>query len=186
MYAAHVYRGIRASEPNYKFSHPTLRLWAIFWSYIAWMTSVVYFYEYDYNLWVSVVYAFAFRLVFAVLVSAFIIVSTVNSCFQGTWKLIFAPISRLAYSAYIGGLTMQLYYTASTRTPLYFNLIRLTWITIGDITNGFFIAFFLYMLIESPFENLLKLLIGKMKEEIHKAEERTPNDVEMTPRNIEE
>jgi hypothetical protein len=47
------------------------------------MTSVVYFYEYDYNLWVSVVYAFAFRLVFAVLVSAFIIVSTVNSCFQG-------------------------------------------------------------------------------------------------------
>lgn len=39
----------------------------------------------------------------------------------GSWTLILAPLGRLTYGVYLGGLSIQLFYVSSARTQIYFN-----------------------------------------------------------------
>eukprot|EP00102_Acyrthosiphon_pisum_P022676 XP_016659886.1 PREDICTED: nose resistant to fluoxetine protein 6-like [Acyrthosiphon pisum] len=179
MFAGHVYRTTRARKPDFRFPYPTLCLWTIVGGCVLWMMSVFYFFVHEYSMWASVLYALVFRLIYSAMISAFIIISAVNTCYTGSWTLILAPLGRLTYGVYMGGLSIQLFYVASARTQIYFNQLLISWVVIGDSIFGFIIAFILYMLIESPFENLLKLFINKIKGGKNKTEERTPNAVEM-------
>ncbi|VVC24505.1 Nose resistant-to-fluoxetine protein, N-terminal,Acyltransferase 3 [Cinara cedri] len=160
MFAAYVYQKIKVDRPDYRFSHPTTYLFGLTAGAMLWMMSIFYFLVNEYNLWSSIVYAFVFRLVFAFFVSAAIIISSVNVHFIGVWTHALAPLSRLTYSAYLAGLTIQLYHVSTARTPTYFNELQIPWITYGDWWNGFLFALFLYLLIECPFENLLRQLVS--------------------------
>ncbi|XP_026811242.1 uncharacterized protein LOC113552587 [Rhopalosiphum maidis] len=185
MFAGHIYRIIKIRKPDFRFPYPALCLWTIICGGLLWMMSIFYFFVHEYSIWASVLYALVFRLIYSAVISAFIVISAINTCFTGSWSLILTPLGRLTYGVYLGGLSMQLYHVASARTQIYFNQLILSWIVIGDSIYGFVIAFILYLLIESPFENLLKLLVNKIKGGKPKTEERIPKAVEMLPHTME-
>jgi len=85
MFAGHVYRKTRTLKPNFRFPYPTLCLWTLVGGCILWMMSFFYFFVHEYSVWASVLYALVFRLVYSAAISAFIVVSAVNTCYTGRW-----------------------------------------------------------------------------------------------------
>jgi len=86
MFAGHVYRITKIRKPDFRFPYPTLCLWAIICGCILWMMSIFYFFVHEYNVWASVLYALVFRLIYSAVISAFIVVSAVNTCFTGIYR----------------------------------------------------------------------------------------------------
>ncbi|XP_050436822.1 nose resistant to fluoxetine protein 6-like isoform X2 [Adelges cooleyi] len=169
LFAAYVYRYLRLDKPKFQFPCPNVLLALLSISCALLFLTVHVFYMYKYNLWMSIFYALTFRLIFAAITSAIILIFAVNKI-KGCLTNVFVPLGKLTYGAYLGGLTMQLLQVASVRSPTYFNPKLTLWYAIADIVVGFIVAFFLYTLIESPFDTLLKQLIpnastgsGKMR-----------------------
>ncbi|XP_022173310.1 nose resistant to fluoxetine protein 6-like [Myzus persicae] len=159
IFAAYVYRYLRLDKPKFRFPYSKTLITILITMYPLFLMTIQVFYVHEYNLWLSVIYTFLYRMVFATIVSMFIIISAINGFFKGLWLRIFIPLSKLTYGAYLGGLSMQLLQVASMKSPTYFNDSFLLWLAIGDTVFGFILAFLLYTLIESPFDILLKKLV---------------------------
>ncbi|XP_025194462.1 nose resistant to fluoxetine protein 6-like isoform X2 [Melanaphis sacchari] len=159
IFAAYVYRYLKLDKPKFRFPYSKTLITILIIIYPLFLMTIQVFYVQKYNLWLSVIYTFMYRMVFATIISIFIIICAVNGLFKGIWLQIFIPLSKLTYGAYLGGLSIQLLQVASMKSPTYFNDSLLLWLAIGDIVFGFIFAFFLYTLIESPFDILLKKLV---------------------------
>ncbi|CAH1710164.1 nose resistant to fluoxetine protein 6-like isoform X1 [Aphis gossypii] len=159
IFAAYVYRYLKLDKPKFRFPYSKTLITILIIIYPLFLMTIQVFYVQEYNLWLSVIYTFMYRMVFATIVSMFIIICAINGFFKGLWLRIFIPLSKLTYGAYLGGLSMQLIQVASMKSPTYYNDSLLLWLAIGDTVFGFILAFLLYTLIESPFDILLKQLV---------------------------
>lgn len=83
VFAAYVYRYLKLDRPDFRFPYPKTLAWTLVAVYpLALMTAPVSYVR-PYRLWLSVAYTFAYRTVFATVVSAFIIVCAVNGLVAG-------------------------------------------------------------------------------------------------------
>lgn len=84
IFAAYVYRYLKLDRPKFRFPYPKTLLSTLVAVHPLILMTIQVFYVREYNLRLSVVYTFAYRLVFATVVSTFIIISAINGFFKGT------------------------------------------------------------------------------------------------------
>lgn len=94
IFTAYIYRCTKAHKPDFRFTYPTMRLCALFFTAQLWMMTIFYFFVTEYNVWTSVAYALTFRLIFATFVATFILISTINTSFRGTCRRVDCDILR--------------------------------------------------------------------------------------------
>lgn len=92
MFAGHVYRITKIRKPDFRFPYPALCLWTIICGGLLWMMSIFYFFVHEYSVWASVLYALVFRLIYSAVISAFIVVSAVNTCFTGKYWILISMV----------------------------------------------------------------------------------------------
>ncbi|XP_025407688.1 nose resistant to fluoxetine protein 6-like isoform X2 [Sipha flava] len=177
IFAAYVYRYLKLDKPKFRFPYSKTLLTILIAVYPLFLMTIQVFYVREYNLWLSVIYMFMYRITFAIIVSIFIIICAINGLFKGLWLRVFMPLSKLTYGAYLGGLSMQLLQVSSMRSPTYFNDSLLLWLAIGDTVFGFILAFLLYTLIESPFDILLKKIVIAINSSINLNHKKTTGSV---------
>jgi len=111
MLAGHVYRTTKARKPDFRFPYPTLCLWTIIGGCVLWMMSLFYFFVHEYNIWASVLYALVFRLIYSAMISAFIVVSAVNTCFTGRYPMADKILTTRPKTIYILCIVITYYHT---------------------------------------------------------------------------
>lgn len=77
-----------------------------------------------------------------------------------SWKL-FLPLSRLSYGVYLTNLNLILLYGANTRKPLYVSDMYIITTYFGILVSAFAMAFFIFIFVEMPFQNLDRLLFSE-------------------------
>uniref|UniRef100_A0A182K8B2 Nose resistant-to-fluoxetine protein N-terminal domain-containing protein n=1 Tax=Anopheles christyi TaxID=43041 RepID=A0A182K8B2_9DIPT len=75
----------------------------------------------------------------------------------------FVPLSRLTYCAYLMNGLVELYLSASRRTPLYASIATLTAESISHMILTFLLALLLCLMFESPIHGLEKLLLSRFR-----------------------
>lgn len=83
IFAAYVYRYLKLDRPKFRFPYSKTSLSILIALYPLVLMTIQVFYIREYDLWLSVIYTFAVRIVFAAIVSAFIIVCAINGLFKG-------------------------------------------------------------------------------------------------------
>lgn len=83
IFAAYVYRYLKLDKPKFRFPYSKTLLSILIIIYPLFLMTIQVFYVRNYNLWLSVVYTFVYRLTFATIVSIFIIICAVNELFKG-------------------------------------------------------------------------------------------------------
>ncbi|XP_001237269.4 nose resistant to fluoxetine protein 6 [Anopheles gambiae] len=79
-----------------------------------------------------------------------------------SWRA-FVPLSRLTYCAYLMNGLVELYLSASRRTPLYASIATLTAESISHMTLTFLLALLLCLMFESPIHGLEKILLSRFR-----------------------
>uniref|UniRef100_A0AAG5CQ94 Nose resistant-to-fluoxetine protein N-terminal domain-containing protein n=1 Tax=Anopheles atroparvus TaxID=41427 RepID=A0AAG5CQ94_ANOAO len=79
-----------------------------------------------------------------------------------SWRA-FVPLSRLTYCAYLMNGLVELYLSASRRTPLYASIASLTAESISHMTLTFLLALVLCLLFESPIHGLEKIALKRFR-----------------------
>uniref|UniRef100_A0A182NDQ2 Nose resistant-to-fluoxetine protein N-terminal domain-containing protein n=1 Tax=Anopheles dirus TaxID=7168 RepID=A0A182NDQ2_9DIPT len=79
-----------------------------------------------------------------------------------SWRA-FVPLSRLTYCAYLTNGLVELYLSASRRTPLYASIATLTAESISHMTLTFLLALLLCLMFESPIHGLEKMLLSRFR-----------------------
>uniref|UniRef100_A0A182QX25 Nose resistant-to-fluoxetine protein N-terminal domain-containing protein n=1 Tax=Anopheles farauti TaxID=69004 RepID=A0A182QX25_9DIPT len=83
-----------------------------------------------------------------------------------SWRA-FVPLSRLTYCAYLMNGLVELYLSASRRTPLYASIATLTAESISHMTLTFLLALLLCLMFESPIHGLEKMLLNHFRPNQH-------------------
>ncbi|XP_052872546.1 nose resistant to fluoxetine protein 6-like [Anopheles cruzii] len=78
------------------------------------------------------------------------------------WRA-FVPISRLTYCAYLMNGLVELYLSASRRTPMYASIATLTGETLSHVILTFLLALVLCLMFESPIHGLEKILLRRFR-----------------------
>uniref|UniRef100_A0A182PNQ7 Nose resistant-to-fluoxetine protein N-terminal domain-containing protein n=1 Tax=Anopheles epiroticus TaxID=199890 RepID=A0A182PNQ7_9DIPT len=79
-----------------------------------------------------------------------------------SWRA-FVPISRLTYCAYLMNGLVELYLSASRRTPLYASIATLTAESLSHMILTFLLALLLCLMFESPIHGLEKILLSRFR-----------------------
>uniref|UniRef100_A0A182SXU3 Acyltransferase 3 domain-containing protein n=1 Tax=Anopheles maculatus TaxID=74869 RepID=A0A182SXU3_9DIPT len=79
-----------------------------------------------------------------------------------SWRA-FVPLSRLTYCAYLTNGLVELYLSASRRTPLYASIPTLTAECISHMILTFLLALLLCLMFESPIHGLEKVLLSRFR-----------------------
>ncbi|XP_058118232.1 nose resistant to fluoxetine protein 6-like [Anopheles ziemanni] len=79
-----------------------------------------------------------------------------------SWRA-FVPLSRLTYCAYLMNGLVELYLSATRRTPLYASVSSLTAESISHMTLTFLLALVLCLLFESPIHGLEKIALKRFR-----------------------
>lgn len=133
--------------------------------------SIILFYSpaYEYNVWISAIYAPLHRLgwCFAMGWIVFVCVLDKAESFLGKFlsSKIFAPLSKLTYCAYLVNGIVEIYSAGSIRVPIYLSIFNLSVDVVGHVIITFAIAFVICLLFESPIHNLEKILIKRYTSE---------------------
>lgn len=83
IFAAYVYRYLKLDKPKFRFPYSKTLMTILITLYPLFLMTIQVFYVHEYNLWLSVIYTFMYRMVFATIVSIFIIISAINGFFKG-------------------------------------------------------------------------------------------------------
>lgn len=83
IFAAYVYRYLKLDRPKFRFPYSKTLLSILIIIYPLFLMTIQVFYVREYNLWLSVIYTFMYRMVFATIVSIFIIICGINGFFKG-------------------------------------------------------------------------------------------------------
>lgn len=83
IFAAYVYRYLKLDKPKFRFPYSKTLMTILITLYPLFLMTIQVFYVYEYNLWLSVIYTFMYRILFATIVSIFIIISAINGFFKG-------------------------------------------------------------------------------------------------------
>uniref|UniRef100_A0A182M972 Acyltransferase 3 domain-containing protein n=1 Tax=Anopheles culicifacies TaxID=139723 RepID=A0A182M972_9DIPT len=79
-----------------------------------------------------------------------------------SWRA-FVPLSRLTYCAYLTNGLVELYLSATRRTPLYASIPTLTAESISHMILTFLLALLLCLMFESPIHGLEKILLSRFR-----------------------
>uniref|UniRef100_A0A182Y7U1 Nose resistant-to-fluoxetine protein N-terminal domain-containing protein n=1 Tax=Anopheles stephensi TaxID=30069 RepID=A0A182Y7U1_ANOST len=79
-----------------------------------------------------------------------------------SWRA-FVPLSRLTYCAYLTNGLVELYLSASRRTPLYASIPTMTAECISHMILTFLLALLLCLMFESPIHGLEKILLSRFR-----------------------
>ncbi|CAH2057857.1 unnamed protein product, partial [Iphiclides podalirius] len=85
-----------------------------------------------------------------------------------SWRA-FAPLSKLTYGIYMIHCTIIMVNTACTRSPLYFNAGILAEKFLGNLVLAAFASLFFMLFVESPLNNLVKLMLARCDNSKQKA-----------------
>lgn len=83
IFAAYVYRYLKFDKPKFRFPCPKTLVAMLVAIYPLFLMTIQVFYIQEYKLWLSVVYAFVYRMIFAAIISMFIIICAINGLFKG-------------------------------------------------------------------------------------------------------
>jgi hypothetical protein len=83
IFAAYVYRYLKLDKPKFRFPYSKTLLTILIAVYPLFLMTIQVFYVREYNLWLSVIYMFMYRITFAIIVSIFIIICAINGLFKG-------------------------------------------------------------------------------------------------------
>lgn len=83
IFAAYVYRYLKLDKPKFRFPCSKTLLSILIAIYPLFLMTIQVFYVREYNLWLSVIYTFVYRMTFAAIVSVFIIICAINGLFKG-------------------------------------------------------------------------------------------------------
>lgn len=83
IFAAYVYRYLKLDKPKFRFPYSKTLLSILVAIYPLFLMTIQVFYVREYNLWLSVIYTFVYRMIFATIVSVFIIICAINGIFKG-------------------------------------------------------------------------------------------------------
>jgi hypothetical protein len=99
IFAAYVYRYLKLDKPKFRFPYSKTLMTILIIIYPLFLMTIQVFYVQEYNLWLSVIYTFMYRMVFATIVSIFIIICAINGFFKGkSFKInLKSPISQCLY-----------------------------------------------------------------------------------------
>jgi len=83
IFAAYVYRYLKLDKPKFRFPYSKTLITILIIIYPLFLMTIQVFYIHEYNLWLSVIYTFMYRMLFATIISMFIIISAINGFFKG-------------------------------------------------------------------------------------------------------
>ncbi|XP_054259761.1 nose resistant to fluoxetine protein 6-like [Macrosteles quadrilineatus] len=118
-----------------------------------------------YSLLESVVYVAVHRVIWAVTISAYIIIDYNQGI--GKWGSIFrhrawAPLGRLVYCAFLIHTIPMLYTVGQRRTAPYHSRMLAAVALLGEVSLAFFLALFLNLAFESPLQRVQKMILKKL------------------------
>lgn len=150
------------------------------------MFSLTFFFNYEYTILESSLYAGFHRLGWSIFNGWLIIACTTGN--GGLIKSIlssriFAPISRLTYCAYLTNGIVELYQLSTLRGPIYMSHVNLTGLALTHTVFTFAFALILCLVFESPIHGIEKILLRKESQRRRLEEKKTTS---ATPSTSEE
>lgn len=79
------------------------------------------------------------------------------------WKP-WIPLSKLVYSAYLIHMCWQLRSTAMVMSPRYATFFDIFQLALGDIVLSFLLALVMYLVIETPFRKVFRVILTRNKD----------------------
>ncbi|XP_075235085.1 nose resistant to fluoxetine protein 6-like [Lycorma delicatula] len=162
----------RLQKRNYKFSVPTMIIGSLIGASLSLgaILSGYVFYLRDrpYSLVENILYAATHRSIWSIGIIWFIVAeaSTGYGILYNFFKHpFFTVFGRLTYCAYLVHLLPQLIHTSSSRLPIYIDLKRMFWYSMGDFVMSYSLALGLNLLFEAPLERLQKKILKKLVRE---------------------
>ncbi|XP_037931842.1 nose resistant to fluoxetine protein 6-like, partial [Teleopsis dalmanni] len=158
---------------------------------VASMYSITRFYIAPYNLLETVLYAGLHKIGWNLSIAWLVLATTTG---HAGWlqsllsQRFFAPISRLAYCAYLCNGIVELYFTALTRTSEYKSVLIMQNHILGHVFTTFCLALVLCVLFESPIHALERILLrtSRVKKAGSETTEQTDSSNTGTPNSLEE